>query len=471
MRLRFYRRTSLVLILILCSFEIALSQASVLEIEKLSIASRSLVERTAPAVVGIVATGYTPAEGGFWSEEGLLTRQRSGGSGVILSPDGYIVTNAHVIEGSHRIQVMLSSAASDMSQSRSIVKPRGRVVGAQIVGVDLETDLAVLKIEETNLPYLRLGNSDEVKQGQIVFAFGSPMGLDNSVTMGVVSAIARQLRPESPMIYIQTDASINPGNSGGPLVSSNGEVIGINTSILSQSGGAEGIGFAAPSNIVHTIYMQIKEHGYVRRGEIGVNAQTITPVLATGLNLVRQSGVILADVYPDSPAHVAGLEIGDVILSLDDKPMENGRQFLVNLYGKAEGAMVNVVALRGKDTLKLQVEVIERQAYQEMLTTMVTPDRNLIPPLGILAIELNPQLQNMLGETRYPNGIVVAARSKSGQMWEQTLQPGDIIYSVNGNKLESLEQLRSIVSSIKLGAVVLHVERRGELLFIPVETN
>ncbi len=264
-----------------------------------------------------------------------------------------------------------------MSQSRSIVKPRGRVVGAQIVGVDLETDLAVLKIEETNLPYLRLGNSDEVKQGQIVFAFGSPMGLDNSVTMGVVSAVARQLRPESPMIYIQTDASINPGNSGGPLVSSNGEIIGINTSILSQSGGAEGIGFAAPSNIVATVYSQIKEHGYVRRGEIGVNAQTITPVLAAGLNLARQSGVILADVYPDSPANVAGLEIGDVILSLGDKPMENGRQFLVNLYGKAEGAMVNVVALRGRDTLKLQVEIIERQAYQEMLTTMVTPDRNL----------------------------------------------------------------------------------------------
>ena len=193
----------------------------------------------------------------------------------------------------------------------------------------------------------------------------------------------------------------------------------------------------------------------LRRGEIGVNAQTITPVLAAGLNLARQSGVILADVYPDWPANVAGLEIGDVILSLGDKPMENGRQFLVNLYGKAEGANGQRCCIAWKGHTETAVEIIERQAYQEMLTTMVTPDRNLVPQLGILGIDLNPQLQNMLGETRYPNGIVVAARSKSGQMWEQSLQPGDIIYSVNGSKVESLEQLRSTVSSIKLGAVVL----------------
>lgn len=468
---KLFHSCSLLLAFLLVSFQCAKSQSSASDIDKLSTASRGLVERTAPAIVGIVATGYTPGEGGFWSEEGLLTRQRSGGSGVILSPDGYIITNAHVIEGSQRIQVMLSPTASDLSHSQSIVKPRGRVVGAQVVGVDLETDLALLKISETNLPYLRLGNSDEVKQGQIVFAFGSPMGLDNSVTMGVVSAVARQLRPESPMIYIQTDASINPGNSGGPLVGSNGEIIGINTSILSQGGGAEGIGFAAPSNIVRTIYTQIKEHGYVRRGEIGVNAQTITPALAAGLNLTRQSGVILADVYPNSPAHVAGLEIGDLILALDNKPMENGRQFLVNLYGKAEGAMVNVIALRGSDTLKMQVEVIERQAFQEMLTTMVTPDRNLIPQLGILAIELTTQLQNLLGQTRYPQGVVVAARSRTGQMWEQSLQPGDIIYNVNGVKVESLEQLRSVVAGAKYTTAVLHVERGGELHYIPVETN
>ena len=447
------------------------AQTSIPDLERLSTASRSLAAKSAPAVVGIVASGYAPGDGGFWSEEGLLTRQRSGGSGVILSPDGYIITNSHVIEGSQRIQVVLSSAAGDPGQNRSILKPRGRLVGAQVVGVDLETDLAVLKISETNLPYLRLGNSDEVSQGQVVFAFGSPMGLENSMTMGVVSAVARQLHPESPMIYIQTDASINPGNSGGPLINAAGEVIGINTSILSQSGGAEGIGFAAPSNIVRTIFTQIKERGYVRRGEIGVNAQTSTPALSSGLGLDRQSGVILSDVYPQSPAEAAGLAIGDVVLTLDGKPMENGRQFQVNLYGKAEGATVQVVALRGKDTLRTTVNVTERQAYQDMLTTMVTPERNLIPKLGILAVQLTPQLQELLGGTRNPAGIVVAARSSSGQMWEQTLQPGDVIYSINSKPTADLDQLRAVIAGLKQEVVVLHVERHGELLFIPVETN
>ncbi len=446
-------------------------QSSGFDLAKLSATSQALVEKTAPAVVGIIATGYAPGDGGFWSEEGLLTRQQSGGSGVTLSPDGYIVTNAHVIEGSQRIQVVLSGAASESGAVRSIIKPRGRIVGAQVVGVDLETDLAVLKVNETNLPFLRLGNSDDVSQGQLVFAFGSPMGLENSVTMGVVSAIARQLRPESPMIYIQTDASINPGNSGGPLISATGEIIGINTSILSQSGGAEGIGFAAPSNIVRTIYTQIKERGYVRRGEIGVNAQTITPALAAGLGLNRQSGVILADVVPESPASAAGLQIGDIVLTLDGKTMENGRQFQVNLYGKAEGATVVISALRGKDTIQANVAVTERQAYQDMLTTMVTPERNLIPRLGILAIELTARLQELLGGTRFAEGIVVAARSRSGQMWEQTLQPGDIIYSLNGQNVATLEQMRSLVENARPGTVVLQVERHGELLFITVDTN
>ena len=457
--------------LILMASSGAFAQNANVDLARLSTASQSLVEATAPAIVGVIATGYAPAEGGFWSEEGLLTRQRSGGSGVLLSPDGYIVTNAHVIEGSQRIQVVLSAAASNVGQVRSILKPRGRIVGAQVVGVDLETDLAVLKIGETNMPYLRLGNSDEVSQGQLVFAFGSPMGLENSVTMGVVSAVARQLRPESPMIYIQTDASINPGNSGGPLINAKGEVIGINTSILSQSGGAEGIGFAAPSNVVRTIYGQIKERGYVRRGEIGVNAQTITPALASGLGINRQSGVIIADVYPESPAAEAGIQIGDVVLSLDGKTMENGRQFQVNLYGKAEGAIVRVVLLRGQDTVVVESSVTERQAYQDMLTTMVTPERNLVPKLGILAVELTPQLQELLGGTRYPEGVVVAARSRDVQMWEQTLQPGDIIYSINGAKISGLEQMRALVTEAKTETVVLHVERRGELLFIPMETK
>jgi serine protease Do len=450
---------------------VAIAQPAQDHLEKLSSAFRDLADRTTPAVVGIMATGYAPSEGGFWSEEGLLTRQQAGGSGVLVSSDGYVITNAHVVEGAQRIQVVLSPEIGASAAGRSIVRPRGRIVGAQVAGIDFETDLAILKIAETGLPFLRLGNSDDVHQGQLVFAFGSPLGLENSVTMGVVSAVARQLRPESPMIYIQTDASINPGNSGGPLVNARGEVIGINTSILSQSGGAEGIGFAAPSNIVRSIFNQIKERGYVRRGEIGVNAQTITPQLTAALDLPTNTGVILSDVYPESPAEEAGLQIGDVVLALDGKAMENGRQLTVNLYGKAEGALVSLVVLRGQDTIRTRVAVVERQDYQSMLFNMVTPERNLIAPLGILALDLTPAMEEYLGQTRYQTGVVVAARSRSSLMWEHTIQPGDIIYFVNNERIESLDQLRTSLTKLASAQVVLHVERRGQLIYVPMETR
>ena len=176
--------------------------------------------------------------------------------------------------------------------------------------MDLETDLAVLKIERDKLPALPFGDSDELKSGQLVLAFGSPLGLANSVTLGIVGAVARQLEPESPMVWVQTDASINPGSSGGPLVDLRGRIFGINTQNASQSGGNEGLGFASPSNIVRTVYEQIKTTGRVRRGDIGVRVQSITPALARGLGLARDYGVIVADVAPGSSAERLGCRRG-----------------------------------------------------------------------------------------------------------------------------------------------------------------
>ena len=195
----------------------------------------------------------------------------------------------------------------------------------------------MLKIEERGLPSLAFGDSDELSAGDLVLAFGSPMGLNNSVSLGIVSAVARQLEPESPMVYVQTDASVNPGSSGGPLVDVRGRIIGINTMINTRGGGNEGLAFAAPSNIVRTAYEQIRQHGHVKRGDIGVRAQTLTPTLAAGLGLTQQTGVILADVLPGSPAAKAGVQPGDVVLSLNGKTMENGRQLQVNLYRLAVG--------------------------------------------------------------------------------------------------------------------------------------
>ena len=194
-----------------------------------------------------------------------------------------------------------------------------------------------------------------------MFAFGSPLGLDNTVTMGVVSAVGRQLEADDPMVYIQTDAPINPGSSGGPLVNAAGLVVGINTLILSQGGGNEGLGFAAPSNIVKTVYDQLKANGRVKRGSIGAVVQSITPVLARALDLPQESGAIVADVDRDGPAGAAGLRIGDIVLTLDGKSIENGRQLDVNLYRRAAGDVAQLEVLRAGQRLALPVAVGERE--------------------------------------------------------------------------------------------------------------
>ncbi len=250
-------------------------------LDALSNAFEDLSRRVSPSVVQVVVTGYGTGGEEAPSADALLGLRRTGGSGVILDPNGYIITNSHVVEGARRVQVVLPRPTP--AAGNSILRPRGVPLDAKIVGIDDETDLAVLKIEEKNLPALPLGDSDALRQGQIVLAYGSPLGLENSVSMGIVSAVGRQLEIDDPMVYIQTDAPINPGNSGGPLVDTEGRVVGINTMILSQSGGNEGLGFAAPSNIVKTVFEQIRSGGRVRRGTIGVFAQTITPTLAAAL--------------------------------------------------------------------------------------------------------------------------------------------------------------------------------------------
>jgi serine protease Do len=427
---------------------------------ELSNALQVLVQKIGPAVVPIFASGYTPGES---AGAALLGTQRSAGSGVVLDAAGYIVTNAHVVRGARRIQVVLPPAV----EARSILKPAGRTVGAQLVGIDEETDLAVLKVDEKGLLALPLGDSDALRQGQIVLAFGSPFGFENSVTMGVVSSVARQLRPDDRMIYVQTDAPINPGNSGGPLVDVEGRVVGINTMIISQSGGSEGLGLAAPSNIVRTIFEQIRASGRVRRGEIGARAQSITPALAAGLGLTRDRGVIVSDVRPGGPAEKAGLERGDIVLALDGKPMENARQLEVNLYRRPMGGSVTLEVLRGSRPLTVVATVADRPGDPERLGDRVTPERNLVPPLGILALDLDDELLAMLPPLRARAGVVVAAAAPSGPHWADPLAPGDVIYAVNQQSVAGVEALRAALSQMKTGdAVALQIERSGQLHYL-----
>jgi serine protease Do len=425
-----------------------------------------LSEQVAPAVVQIHVLTYGTLEG-LESETSLLSPQRGFASGVIVDRDGYIVTNAHVVQHAYRLQVELSPAAP-RGPDRSILAPRPRLVGAQVVAIDEETDLAVIKVAEQGLPAVAFGDSDQVRPGQIVLAFGSPLGLTSSVTLGVVSAVGRQLEPDDPMVYIQTDASINPGNSGGPLVDADGRLVGINTLILSQSGGNEGLGFAAPSNIVRNVFEQIRKFGRVRRGEIGVHAQSVTPLLAAGLGLARDRGAILGDVYPGGPAAKAGLRVGDVIVALDGKPMENGRQLQVNLYSRTVGESVRLDAVRGDAAFTAQVEIVERDDDPGRFASLATAEQHLVQRLGILGLTIDESLARLLPDLREPTGVIVAAASGDRPPGSDgPLMAGDVIHAVNRAPVRSLQALRAAVEALKPGEpAVLQIERDGELQFV-----
>ena len=441
-------------------------------LSQLSDSFEALTQQTAPAVVQILATGYRGGEE-FFTRGKLLTREKSTGSGVIVSPNGYCVTNAHVVEGSQNVRVLLAVAASTEREMKSILKARGEIVEARIVGIDRETDLAVLElVGQRNLPFLKLGNSDEVRQGQVVLAFGSPLGLDNSVTMGIVSSVGRQLRADDPVVYIQTDAPINPGNSGVPLINGDGEVVGINTLILSQSGGNEGVGLALPSNIVEYVYRQIMEHGRVLRGEVGVNAQTITPELARALQLRRPWGVLVSDVRAGSSADEAGLQIGDLILNMDGKTMENSRQFDVNLYRRAVGEVVILKAQRGLQTLTMELRVTERYDSTDRFRDLVTPDKNLVEELGFLGLNVDREIAPLIPGARGETGVLVVSLSSEALGWSGSLMPGDVIYSINGQRLNDLQTLRAYVrKQPEREPLAIQVLRGGKLNFVVFEMD
>lgn len=433
---------------------------------ELSQSLQELAERVSPSVVQIFVTGYAePDEDDPAAGEPVL--ERTSGSGVIVDPDGYIVTNAHVIERATRIEVELPLAATGGAPGTSVLRRRGRVVGAQIVAIDHETDVAVVKVEGKGLPVLAFGDSEALRPGQIVLAFGSPLGLESSVTLGVVSAVARQLAPEDPMIYIQTDASINPGNSGGALVDTEGRLVGVNTLIYSRSGGNEGIGFAAPSNIVRNVFSQIRKTGRVQRGDIGVNTQTLTPLLAEGLGVTADAGVVLSDVTPGGPAARAGLQPGDLVLALDGKRMENGRQLRINLYARGVNDTVVIDVQRGDRKLSIRVPVGERDGDAGRLKDLIS-QQVPVRALGALGLTLTPQIAQLLPNLRREKGVVVASVSPYAPYSQQgRLQPGDVIYSFNGKVVETVADLNTAAGPLQPGAVaVLHLERSGALIYL-----
>jgi len=444
-------------------------------LHQLSDSIEMLSRQVSPAVVQVFSTSYAIGDEDSGSNDaasmGLVTKQRSSGSGVVLSADGYIVTNNHVVRNARRVRVQLASLPHEAEApgSKARFHAHGKLLEAKVVGVDRVADLAVLKVDSSSpLPVLKLSDSDALHQGQVVLAFGNPLGLENSVSIGIVSSVGRQVRPDDPMVYIQTDAPINPGNSGGPLLDADGNVVGINTFIFTQSGGSEGLGFAIPSNIVRDAYEQIRKDGHVHRGEIGVTAQSITPDLAIGLDLMRDAGIILGDVAPDGPADKAGLKPGDVVVSLNGRRLYNAREFQLALYRIPLNQTVSVEALRGTQKISAKIKVEERDDDPYRFIDMVKPEENRVLRLGIVGIPITKELAQVLPETRKPYGIIVAARiGESDYTGQGGLRLGDVIYSVNTTPVSTLDALRNAVDALKVAdPLVLQIERDGSLMYL-----
>jgi serine protease Do len=428
----------------------------------------ALVQRVSPSVVQIVVSGYSSTEG---TDQGQMSvvigKERTIGSGVIVDPEGYIVTNAHVVKGAERIEVIVPAPSPAEGTLDTILATREQTYDARIVGVARQLDLAVIKIDAHKLSALTVRKAVLPKQGEMVFAFGSPEGLRDSVTMGVVSAVARQPDPDSPLVYVQTDTPINPGNSGGPLVDADGELVGINTFILSRSGGNQGLGFAIPAGVVAYAYPQLVKFGHIHEPEIGALLQTITPELAAGLHLHRDFGVIVSDVVPGGPADRAGLKIQDIIISVDGRQTGSLPLFSQSLYMHGSGEHTKLEVLRGSDRLQLDVSLAERPHRVDSLADSVDPVKNLISRLGILGIELNPDLAHSLPDLRIPSGIIVAAKTAGAGIGEVPLQTGDVIHGFNGTPVTGMADLRDGLDKLSTGdAVVLFIERYGQLIYV-----
>ncbi len=430
-----------------------------------------LVERVSPAVVQIRVTGYGPAGEGGGAEGAVVSRQRTIGSGVIVDPDGFILTNEHVIRGAQRIQVVLPGPPGADGAGRG---GKQRIHVARVVGTQASIDLALLRIDASGLPTLPIDATARVKQGEIVFAIGSPQGLASTVTMGVVSSAARQLDVASPlptpMLLVQTDAPINLGNSGGPLVDVDGNVVGINTFIVSQSGGSQGLGFAIPAPMVRFAYDSLRKHGHVRRIEAGITAQAISPTLASGLGLPRDWGVVVGDVAPGSAAATAGIRPGDVIDAFDGIPVDSLPALTGALFLHPVGVPVELSVLRGDQRLTLTVNAPEARQPTEVLASLASTEQGVVPRLGILGVEVGEKLRGIVPPLRIGHGVVVAALTVEGGVSGIGLQPGDVLHALNGKPVETLDGLRQSVLAVSPGgAVVLQVERQGRLSYLAFE--
>jgi serine protease Do len=375
---------------------------------------------------------------------------RNMGTGFIINADGYIVTNNHVVDGASQIQVKLAD---------------GRELAGTIVGGDAKTDLAVVKIEATGLPVIPFGDSGKLEVGEPVMAIGNPFGLEHTETTGIVSATGRVIGSGPYDDYIQTDASINPGNSGGPLINAQGQAVGINTAIYSETGGSVGIGFAIPANLAKSVVTQLADRGHVVRGWLGVAIQPLTPDLAKAFQREDKRGALVSSVTDGSPAHKAGLKPGDIIVDYNGRPVAKSEDLPRAVAETPVGKDVPLAVIRNGKDLALTVKVGELEDAGKVVRTMADAKGGL----GIAVRPLTPSLAREMG-LKTSQGVVVAEVAEGSPAASAGLRPGDVIVEANRDKVTSPEEFRKSVERGKsAGApMLLLVNRDGQHLYVAV---
>ena len=386
-------------------------------------------------------------------------RQTGLGSGVIVSADGYVLTNAHVINGADEIVVELSGQ---------------RNLRARLVGSDPPSDLALLKIDQAGLSALALADSDKVQVGDIVLAIGNPLGIGQTVTMGIISAKSRRtgLSNGSFEDFLQTDAPINRGNSGGALVDGNGSLIGINSQILSPSGGSIGIGFAIPSNMARDVFDQLVKHGKVIRGHLGIVVQPVTEDIAVNLGLSSARGVIVSQVQNGSAAERAGMQRGDVILALNGNAVTEPNTFRNDIAGTPPGRTITLRIWRGGNEQELRAtlgEFIPVESPAQVPQEDSPEPRSNTGSLGLAVQPLTPALTQQLGLKDGTQGLVVVAIDQSGPAADAGIRRGDVIEQVNQQGVRTVEELRDAVQRSGAAPVLLLVNHRGTTVFVTVK--
>ncbi|MFN0316052.1 MAG: DegQ family serine endoprotease [Burkholderiales bacterium] len=428
----------------------------------------ALVERQGPVVVNITVARDDAEDdedssppspfGAPWDElfkrfqpyrghPGPAPKRASMGSGFIVSTDGEILTNAHVVGDEKSVTVKLTDK---------------REFKAKVLGTDRQTDVALVKIDAQGLPIAPIGNPANTKVGEWVAAIGAPFGFENSISAGIISAKGRALPDENYVPFIQTDVAINPGNSGGPLFNLRGEVIGVNSQIYTRSGGYMGISFAIPIDIAMDVAKQLKEHGKVARGRMGVKIQELSPELAKSFGLTNAEGALVAEIEKGGPADKAGVEAGDVILAYNGKPVRDSRDLPPLVGATRPGTQVNVKIWRGGKEMEITLKVGEFSP--EKVAARGEPDAGSANKLGLMVEDLSPSQQKQLGVS---GGALV--RQVKGAAQKAGVRQGDIVLALNGEKVASAPQLDSLANSVPGGRpVALLIQRNEQRMFIAV---